>query len=1312
MKRFGLMLLFLSIMFAWLVLPPALRTQAAPNPPPGAGEVDPAIEQAVRDKYSSRQKSIEMLQQLDFQIDTVIPSQDENWALLWLAPVDRATGEIIATEPSLAIAHLTDAETDEWKIVIPSDSDWSNTLAQMPADLMPEQIEKIVEPKTIEAQASVQAIFRGYKLPWASGSQKRLSGSISHFLVYNSCSEAACRYAYDFADGSMFPLLAAKGGTVHTYKDTCANGSTTCTNYLVLKDESTIPTTWQIYYHLANGSIPSSLKKVGEPVVQGQYIGNVDDTGYSSGHHLHFHVTNYLYWYSNYYETVPWGWSVDIRFDDVSINDGVPRTCYEAAYYPGYGGTQCNEGNQFTSGNVGANPPTGSLSLPAAGTAVTGPGLQVAGSASDDLGVTKVQIIARGMDGIWRDVGSPLTTIPFSASVDLCSASVPNGPVDVALRIWDKEGNISPGAPGLRTLVKNYACAPPPPACTPTADKVVLYSEPNYQGACREYQKDPNEGVVITVPDLSSDSQVGADNTASIKVGSNVRVLLYTDPNYGGREEAFEVSDPNLADNYIGADTASSLKLQWKSAGISKPYGYVFPSADTDINPGPGDVSLSGTESLSVSMFASGATSFKLDLMRKEADRFVLVNSYTNLTHPVISLGSLPSGFYQAVGTAYNNHDTHSPGTIYFTVDNNTLAESVIKSVPYDDDLDVDTGEWQASGSWNHANLGDGRVGWQFNGYSNPERPVNYGSLTSPQVILPAEMPSYLHFSYRVDTESSYPYWDQRRVQISVEGAPFQDIQIVENGGAPSPQQKAPLWDDGQNYWLESPYVDLSAYAGKAIRVRFYFFTADTINNTGGGWQINHVRITNDPEDISSDESTRNDSLATATPVTLGQSITGQFIRPRGDVDFYQFNGTAGQRVAFRVEASAIGSNLDSYLFLLDSSGGLIVENDDIDTGVVRDSALSVVLPYTGVYYLKVKAWDHPQAGGTDQFYNLHLQSDTTPPQVNLNYPTNPWIPGAVFEVSANASDTGSGAAQVDFYWHKPDWTNGSWELIGSDKNGSDGWSMLYDLSAKGDFTNSGIYVEARDTAGNTSGVLLLGLKVDTTKPVSQLNALEGVNHSTAVRLTWTATDTGSGVAEVNFQYKWNGPDWQNLLPNPPVTPPETWFLGAFGRTYDFRMRARDWSNNLEDYPDNPEASTTIESTCVEDVFDASGDDSRDKATPLFLETTQEHNLCGLGDVDWVSFAGQAGVKLMVVGTSISGGAAVNLEIYNSAGELQASAQAAGLGKSAAFLWTPPETATYYLKATPLVEGLAGSNARYQLWIGQPKELYLPVIGR
>ena len=146
----------------------------------------------------------------------------------------------------------------------------------------------------------------------------------------------------------MFPLIAAKGGTVKSFKWTCPNYGTSCTNFLILEDQSTIPASYQVYYHMAYNTIPSRLRVVGAMVQQGEYVGDVDDTGDSTGHHLHYHV----YTTPN---TSDWSWgsSVDITFDDVPMNGGRPRTCAEAREYPDLG-SQCLPNNLYTSGNTPA----------------------------------------------------------------------------------------------------------------------------------------------------------------------------------------------------------------------------------------------------------------------------------------------------------------------------------------------------------------------------------------------------------------------------------------------------------------------------------------------------------------------------------------------------------------------------------------------------------------------------------------------------------------------------------------------------------------------------------------------------------------------------------------------------------------------------------------------------------------------------------------------------------------------------------------------------------------------------------------------
>ncbi|HBY08917.1 MAG TPA: hypothetical protein DEH22_14490, partial [Chloroflexi bacterium] len=119
-------------------------------------------------------------------------------------------------------------------------------------------------------------------------------------------------------------------------RDSCSDGNPSCTNYIVLYNSS--DQAYQIYLHLAYGTIPNKLTP-GTWVQRGEYLGDTDDTGYSTSQHVHFMVTDSIWMGSSGYY---WGRSIDIRFADVAINHGIPRTCYEVTQFPIYdGATEC-----------------------------------------------------------------------------------------------------------------------------------------------------------------------------------------------------------------------------------------------------------------------------------------------------------------------------------------------------------------------------------------------------------------------------------------------------------------------------------------------------------------------------------------------------------------------------------------------------------------------------------------------------------------------------------------------------------------------------------------------------------------------------------------------------------------------------------------------------------------------------------------------------------------------------------------------------------------------------------------------------------
>ncbi len=400
-------------------------------------------------------------------LDEAFISADGKTAVMWLALRDYS-GRILATEPGIVLASLS---TEGWQVLLRGDPGWDQVVSQLPQGFMPAEF----QPAIAQAlNASPQTIW-GYYLPYVKGTSHKLEGSVLHFnnyppLGYPSCAQEYCQYAYDFTDVGHFPLISARAATVISSRDSCADGNTYCTNYIVLQD--VVGGAFQIYLHLAYGTIPNHLVP-GIYIGRGTYIGDTDDTGYSTSEHVHFMVVQ-DFWSGG--DGYPWGFSVDARFMDVTINNGIPRTCYEVTHLPIYdGATQCignkadplNPNNDwFTSGNTGANPPTGQLTSPADGAVVatgSSPLMDVTASTQDDVRV-KTAVLQGLINGSWQEIGprvsNPNTSGVFDWDVNLCQVGPLNGPLEVALKIWDHEGN-EVSLLSRRTIQVDHACPPP-----------------------------------------------------------------------------------------------------------------------------------------------------------------------------------------------------------------------------------------------------------------------------------------------------------------------------------------------------------------------------------------------------------------------------------------------------------------------------------------------------------------------------------------------------------------------------------------------------------------------------------------------------------------------------------------------------------------------------------------------------------------------------------------------------------------------------------------------------------------------------------
>jgi hypothetical protein len=114
-----------------------------------------------------------------------------------------------------------------------------------------------------------------------------------------------------------------------------------------------------------------------------------------------------------------------------------------------------------------------------------------------------------------------------------------------------------------------------------------------------------------------------------------------------------------------------------------------------------------------------------------------------------------------------------------------------------------------------------------------------------------------------------------------------------------------------------------------------------------------------------------NNGFAESQAIQIPHIIDGTIDRPQ-DVDVFRFEGTAGQKVVFEVQAARYGSALDSLLTIYDAAGKQLAASDDFANSL--DSQLSLTLPRTGTYYLSLM--DAQDQGGPAHVYRLVIRVD------------------------------------------------------------------------------------------------------------------------------------------------------------------------------------------------------------------------------------------------------------------------------------------------------------------------------------------------
>ena len=1286
-----LVIIFFLIFSSIFIVVYSISTNAAPPPPtPPTDEIErEIIEQVVMNAVDRQREYVLGYLVNDVQVADVQVSQDKSWGVVYLEMIDPNTGELLPSEPGLAFAQWTGSD---WVVTLPTDPGWIDLVRSAPEDLLTDEY-KISYIEMYQTEIlSAQATYSGYLLPWEAGRIVYLSQSTGHDQYIPS---GSAHYSFDFyISKTMYQLRASKAGTVWRTRWDVPNGDDSdMGNYIVLMDTSTSPITYQLYLHLAQDSIPVELRTKGAFISQGQFIGIADDTGQSTGHHLHFHVhTN-----PNSY----WGTSVDITFDDVDINGGRPRRESDLKYCTRAGDVCSQFRNFYISGNGApgdTTPPTGDLFEPVTGFVANSPSVHVEGwSFDDESGLNHARLIAY-YNNAWHEVGDEISNIAFSMDWDLCTNDVPDGPVGLALRIWDNAGNPSLGLPGLTHIIKNYSCTAATPACRPGPVQVGIFGDSDFQGDCQ-------------LLDLGEYSQLppNIDNgIESIQVGANVLAELFIDANFTGRSETIVRDEGDLGDNLIGDNQITSIRVSARSISPSAPEVLISPKNGEQFPLG---------SSLSFSWRdPGGGTQFQVSLDGPLDE----TTSSGWLNTPYWITGKhLPEGVYtwKVLARSCPNDSCNSPwsNSSPFTIIS-PASTSLSATTPFSDNFESGIDNWTKTGLWNLQSNAEFAHSMDHSLYYGIVQDHNYddggpnfGDLTTRPISIPDD--NYvLRFWYRYDTEGPGDHWDQRWVQISSNGSSFENI--------------LQLKDDEENQWLQAT-LDLSAYGDQTIRIRFHFATLDKQqNNDHEGWLIDDFEITQSALPTCSDA---DNTPAGANSIEFNQTLS-QKICPTGDIDYFKFEGLAGDHIVLDVDTPSNNpvDDLDLYLFLVDSDGeSILAQHDDEILGIRLDPHLGYRLTRSGTYYVRARLWSHPSHGGEEFTYNLTLNKDNTAPQgIFISPTTGSYLQDSQdLTLSVNASDFNSGISHVEFLYHPGDWITSTWQVIGTVQDGSDGWQITFDTTALSEQKNMAFFANIYDWAGNWMGAGSWDLVLDRTPPVTALDSLEPLQQSTAFQLQWTGSDNLSGIEYHELQSQIGTGGWSEILPNPSGTDNSIWFVGQSGKQYNFRMRGVDYAGNQESFPPDAETSTIIPDAATicstPDAWDDPGDDNTpNNATVIDVnEPAKIHNFCNpltndrLGDEDWVNFNVDTGVDYILESIPLFDNTGAVLELYAADGTtLIKSAQSNMIGEKARIIWTSDRTDQVYLRVRHLDGNIAGNIVSYELKVNYFLQIFLPFI--
>ncbi len=127
---------------------------------------------------------------------------------------------------------------------------------------------------------------------------------------------------------------------------------------------------------------------------------------------------------------------------------------------------------------------------------------------------------------------------------------------------------------------------------------------------------------------------------------------------------------------------------------------------------------------------------------------------------------------------------------------------------------------------------------------------------------------------------------------------------------------------------------------------------------------------------------------------------------------------------------------------------------------------------------------------------------------------------------------------------------------------------------------------------------------------------------------------------------------------------------------------------------------TRTPTPCVPDAYEAGGDNTCAGASPITVDSVhQMHNLCPVGDEDWVRFIAQQGITYTLSTVNVGADGDTALELYGQCAQpTPEAASDPAFGNGVDLVFEAPESGTYYLKVKHH-NATYGAAANYELFV-------------